>query len=72
MADARMIIAKNIADMLKNGDFVNLGIGIPTMVSKFIDPKKTVLLHGENGSIGQDGLITGNSCLLYTSDAADE
>lgn len=65
MADARMIIAKNIADMLKNGDFVNLGIGIPTMVSKFIDPKKTVLLHGENGSIGQDGLITGNRDEIY-------
>lgn len=65
MADARMIIAKNIEDMLKNGDFVNLGIGIPTMVSKFIDPKKTVLLHGENGSIGQDGLITGNRDEIY-------
>lgn len=71
MADARLIIAKNIADMLENGDFVNLGIGIPTMVSKFIDPEKTVLLHGENGSIGQDGVIAGDRDEIYEFELAN-
>ena len=59
MADNREIIACNIAPMLGNGDFVNLGVGIPTMVSNYIPPEKTVLLHGENGQIGQDRTITG-------------
>lgn len=57
MADSRLVIAKNIANMLNDGDFVNLGIGIPTLVSGFIPPEKTVLLHGENGAVGQDKII---------------
>lgn len=57
MMDNREIIAKNIAPMLKDGDFVNLGIGIPTLVSKYIPKDVTVLLHGENGSIGQDHIF---------------
>ena len=54
MADNRLTIACNIAQMFKNGDFVNLGVGIPTMVSNFIPSDITVLLHGENGQVGQD------------------
>ena len=65
MADPRLVIAKNIAEMLNDGDFVNLGIGIPTMVSKFIPEGKTVLLHGENGTIGQDGVIAGDRDEIY-------
>ena len=51
MADNRLTIACNIAQMFKNGDFVNLGVGIPTMVSNFIPSDITVLLHGQ---VGQD------------------
>lgn len=57
MIDSRKMIAKNIAAMLHDGDFVNLGIGIPTLVSLYIPEGMTVLLHGENGSIGQDGIV---------------
>lgn len=70
MADARLVIAKNIAEMLNDGDFVNLGIGIPTMVSKFIPEGKTVLLHGENGTIGQDGVISGDRDSIYEFELA--
>ena len=54
MANNRGMIAKNIAAMLHDGDFVNLGIGIPTMVGNYIPKGISVLLHGENGCIGQD------------------
>lgn len=48
----RDIIAKNIALMLNDGDFVNLGVGIPTLVGKYIPEGVSVVLHGENGSAG--------------------
>ena len=48
----RDIIAKNIAAMLHDGDFVNLGVGIPTLVGKYIPEGISVILHGENGSAG--------------------
>ncbi|SMC57810.1 3-oxoacid CoA-transferase subunit B [Papillibacter cinnamivorans] len=52
MANSRDIIAKNIALMLKDGDLVNLGIGIPTLVSNFLPEGVHVTLHGENGCTG--------------------
>ncbi len=54
MSDVRKIIAKNIAEMLCDGDFVNLGIGIPTLVANYIPEGIDVILHGENGFTGQD------------------
>ena len=53
----REIIAKNIASLLHDGDFVNLGVGMPTLVSNYIPKEITVLLHAENGCIGQDKQI---------------
>lgn len=52
MANSREIIAKNIALMLKDGDIVNLGIGIPTQVSDYLPEGVHVTLHGENGCTG--------------------
>lgn len=57
MLDKRHIIAKNIALMLNDGDFVNLGVGMPTLVGSYIPKEITVLLHGENGCIGQDAIV---------------
>ena len=54
MSSKRATIAKNIALMLHDGDVVNLGIGLPTMVSNYLPAGMTILLHGENGCIGQD------------------
>ena len=48
----REMIAVRIARELKDGDVVNLGIGLPMLVSNFIDPAITVILHAENGFIG--------------------
>jgi len=50
--DAKQIIAKRIAKELKNGNLVNLGIGIPTIVANYIPSDVEVFLQSENGIIG--------------------
>lgn len=48
----REYIARRVAQELSDGDVVNLGIGIPTMVANFIPPEITVIFHSENGFVG--------------------
>src|SRR5512133_2519087 len=50
--DAQTIIARRIAQELRDGMLVNLGIGIPTLVSKFVPAGRNVYFQSENGLIG--------------------
>jgi acetate CoA/acetoacetate CoA-transferase beta subunit len=50
--DSKEIIARRIAAELKNGDVVNLGIGLPTMVGNYLPKGVTIYLQSENGFIG--------------------
>lgn len=53
----KQIIASRIALELNNGDLVNLGIGIPTLVANYIPKGKTITFQSENGIIGLGGLV---------------
>jgi 3-oxoacid CoA-transferase subunit B len=52
MALTREQIAKRAAQEIEDGFYVNLGIGIPTLVANYIDPDKKVMLQSENGLLG--------------------
>jgi 3-oxoacid CoA-transferase subunit B len=50
--DKRVVIAKQAAQELKDGDYVNLGIGVPTLCSNYLAPGVHITLHTENGMLG--------------------
>ena len=49
--DKREIIARRVAREFRDGDTVNLGIGIPTLVANFLPTGMEVILHTENGML---------------------
>ena len=52
MSEIRERIVKRVAGFFQDGDLVNLGIGMPTMVANYIPENINVLLQSENGFIG--------------------
>lgn len=50
--DIKEIIARRVAKELNDGDVVNLGIGLPTMVANYIDDEISITLQSENGFVG--------------------
>jgi 3-oxoacid CoA-transferase len=52
VSDVRMNMAKRALQELKEGEVVNLGIGIPTLVANLITSDHGIILHTENGMLG--------------------
>jgi acetate CoA/acetoacetate CoA-transferase beta subunit len=67
--DAQLIIARRIAQELRSGMLVNLGIGIPTLVANYVPPGVHVFFQSENGLIGTGPVPEAGMALAVLTDA---
>jgi acyl CoA:acetate/3-ketoacid CoA transferase len=57
-------IARRTSKELKNGYYVNLGVGIPTLAPSYLSPETKVWIQSENGLLGMVSKYQENSCTI--------
>jgi len=70
--DIRNTIARRVAEEIESNQLVNLGIGIPTLVSNHLSTQEGILLHSENGIIGLGRLAKDDEVYSGVFDAASQ
>jgi 3-oxoadipate CoA-transferase beta subunit len=58
---SRERLAQIVASEIPDGSYVNVGLGIPTLVARYLNGSKEVILHSENGILGLRGLLEGET-----------
>jgi 3-oxoadipate CoA-transferase beta subunit len=53
-------VAQLVAADIPPGSYVNIGLGMPTLVAKYLDPRKEIILHSENGILGIEDVTPGD------------
>ncbi len=69
---SKEMIALRVAREIKDGQYVNLGIGLPTLVSSFIPEHIKVTLHAENGVLGYGRLAQPEEIIPELVDAGSQ
>lgn len=71
-SEIKGFIAKRVAKEMKEGDVVNLGIGLPTLIPRYLPSNVNVILQSENGIIGTGKLTDENKDAVYIVDAGGQ
>ncbi len=61
MENPKVVISKRAARFLKDGDVINLGIGMPEMVANYLPEGINVVFQSENGIMGMGPAATGEN-----------
>src|ERR1044071_4769848 len=67
--EPQVVIARRIAQELRDGMLVNLGVGIPTLVANYVPPGIHVFFQSENGLIGTGPIPEQGTALPFLTDA---
>lgn len=68
----REVIAKRVAQELRDGDVVNLGIGLPTMVANYVPQEMDITFQSENGMLGMGSLADEETMDKYLTNAGGQ
>jgi 3-oxoacid CoA-transferase subunit B len=65
-------MVRRVARLLRPGEYVNLGLGLPTLLSSALDPEQDVTLHSENGMLGFGPLAEDSSADVHCYNASGQ